>query len=71
MNQDTERGFYMIPVYEERIMSDLFSSTNNPSYGLPTLPETETDWLTVEIQARIVKDAEHRLGTLNREEERV
>ncbi|WP_410502481.1 hypothetical protein RIF24_02855 [Exiguobacterium acetylicum] len=61
----------MIPVYEERIMSDLFSSTNNPSYGLPTLPETETDWLTVEIQARIVKDAEQRLGTLNREEERV
>ncbi|WP_215085275.1 hypothetical protein [Exiguobacterium sp. s78] len=61
----------MIPVYEERIMSDLFSSTNNPSYGLPTLPESETDWLTVEIQARIVKDAEHRFGTLNREEERV
>ena len=61
----------MIPVYEERIMSDLFSSTNKPSYGLPTLLESETDWLTVEIQARIVKDAEHRLGTLNREEERV
>lgn len=40
----------MIPVYEERIMSDLFSSTNNPSYGLPTLPESETDWLTVEIK---------------------
>lgn len=61
----------MIPVFEERIMSDLFSSTNNPSYGLPTLPESKADRLTVEIQERIVKDAEHRLGTLNREEERV
>ncbi|MGI1805825.1 hypothetical protein ACRPK8_08800 [Exiguobacterium sp. TDN 0502] len=61
----------MIPVFEERIMSDLFSSTNNPSYGLPTLPESEADRLTVEIQERIVKDAEYRLGTLNREEERV
>ncbi len=61
----------MIPVYEERIMSDLFSSTNNPSYGLPTLPEFETDWLTPEIQVRIVKDAEYNLGKLNREEERV
>jgi hypothetical protein len=61
----------MFPVYEERTMSDLFSSPCNPSYGLPTLPEFVTDWLTAEVQVRIVKDAEHRLGTLNREEERV
>ena len=65
----------MIPLFEERLMSDLFSSTNNPSYGLPTLPEYETDWLTMEVKERIVNDAEQKsfssAPTQLREEERV
>ncbi|WP_214851471.1 hypothetical protein [Exiguobacterium sp. s193] len=65
----------MIPLFEERLMSDLFSSTNNPSYGLPTLPEYETDWLTMEVKERIVNDAEQKSFssalTQLREEERV
>ncbi|WP_026833927.1 hypothetical protein [Exiguobacterium undae] len=65
----------MTPLFEERLMVELFSSTNNPSYGLPTLLEQETDWLTEELQARIVSDAEQKslsLGTIqSREEELV
>lgn len=65
----------MIPLFEERLMSDLFSSTNNPSYGLPTLPEYETDWLTMEVKERIVNEAEQKSFssalTQLREEERV
>lgn len=65
----------MIPLFEERLMSDLFLSTNNPSYGLPTLPEYETDWLTMEVKERIVNDAEQKSFssalTQLREEERV
>ncbi|MFZ0076979.1 hypothetical protein D3D03_11845 [Exiguobacterium sp. RIT452] len=65
----------MTPLFEERLMVELFSSTNNPSYGLPTLLEQETDWLTEELQARIVSDAEQKslsLGIIqSREEELV
>ncbi|MGX8178639.1 hypothetical protein ACWS7L_14180 [Exiguobacterium artemiae] len=65
----------MIPLFEERLMVELFSSTNNPSYGLPTLLEHETDWLTEELQARIVNDAEQKSFSLeiiqSREEELV
>lgn len=65
----------MTPLFEERLMVELFSSTSNPSYGLPTLLEQETDWLTEELQARIVSDAEQKslsLGTIqSREEELV
>lgn len=65
----------MIQLFAERLMSDLFLSTSNPSYGLPTLPEHKADWLTIEVQQRIVNDAEQKslsLGTTQpREEERV
>ena len=65
----------MTPLFEERLMADLFSSTSNPSYGLPTLPVYETDGLTKELQARIVNDAEQKslsLGIIqSREEEHV
>ncbi|WP_114570624.1 hypothetical protein [Exiguobacterium flavidum] len=48
----------MFATYEGHLMRDLFSSSVNPSYGMPTLPDDETEHLTIELRTRILNDAE-------------